>query len=175
MENEELFIAPVREDEALKRLESRMNAAAQRQDYEQAAALRDQIRALSKVRETQFVSSSREVDTDIVAAASACGLLCVNLVMIRGGIHRGDKSFFPQNAREQDEEAALEAFLAQHYLNREVPPSIVVNRPIETGALEELLSEQAGRRVQITVRPSEPASSAAVTSSAAFDPVNPVR
>jgi excinuclease ABC subunit C len=77
----------------------------------------------------------------------------VNLVMIRGGIHRGDKSFFPQNAREQDEEAALEAFLAQHYLNREVPPSIVVNRPIETGALEELLSEQAGRRVQITVRP----------------------
>jgi len=143
-----------REDEALKRLEARMNAAAQRQDYEHAAVLRDQIRALSKVRETQFVSSSRDVDTDIVAVCSASGLLCVNLVMIRGGIHRGDKSFFPQNAREQDEEAALEAFIAQHYVNRDVPRSIVVNRPIETGALEQLLSEQAGRQVRIAIRPS---------------------
>jgi excinuclease ABC subunit C len=80
-------------------------------------------------------------------------MLCVNLVMIRGGIHRGDKSFFPHNAREQDEQAALEAFLAQHYLDREVPPLIVVNLPIETGTLENLLSEQAGRKVQISVRP----------------------
>jgi excinuclease ABC subunit C len=143
-----------REDEALNRLEARMNAAAQRQDYEHAALLRDQIRALSKVRETQFVSSSKDVDADIVAVSSASGLLCVNLVMVRGGMHRGDKSFFPQNAREQDEEAALEAFLAQHYLSREVPPSIVVNRPVDTQALELLLSEQAGRKVQIAVRTS---------------------
>ena len=142
-----------REDEALQRLESRMQAASERQDYEQAAALRDQIRALAKVRETQFVSSNKGVDGDIVALASANGLLCVNLVMIRGGIHRGDKSFFPQNAREQDEEAALEAFLAQHYVGREVPPLIVVNRPFDAEALEALLSEQAGRKVQISIRP----------------------
>ena len=142
-----------REDEALNRLEQRMSGAAERQDYEQAALLRDQIRALAKVRETQFVSSSRDVDTDIVAAASAGGLVCVNLVMIRGGIHRGDKSFFPQNAREHDEEAALEAFLGQHYVDRDVPPSIVVNRSIDTEALEQLLSQQAGRKVQISTRP----------------------
>ncbi len=151
MHGAELFLLG-REDEALKRLESRMQAASERQDYELAAALRDQIRALSKVRETQYVSSSRDLDADIVALVSASGVLCVNLVMIRGGIHRGDKSFFPQNAREQDEQAALEAFLTQHYLSRDVPPVILVNREIEAEALEEILSEQAGRKVQIGQR-----------------------
>lgn len=143
-----------RENEAIERLEARMAAAAQRQDYEQAAVIRDQIRTLSKVRESQFVSSSSDVDADIVALASAGGQLCVNLVIIRGGIHRGDKSFFPQNAREQDEEAALEAFLAQHYLSKEVPPLIIVNRAIDIEALAQLLSEQVGRKIQIRFRPS---------------------
>ncbi len=143
-----------RENEAVTRLEQRMNDASARQAYEQAATLRDQIRALSKVRETQFVSSNTGVvDADVVALASASGVLCVNLVMIRGGIHRGDKSFFPQNAREQDEEEALAAFLAQHYLSREVPPLIVVNRAIDSLLLEQMLSDQRGQKVQIRCNP----------------------
>ncbi len=92
-----------RADEVINRLEQRMQQTAAEQSYEQAAAYRDQIRSLSKVRETQFVSSSRGVDADIVALASAGGLICVNLVVVRGGQHRGDNSFFPQNARDQDE------------------------------------------------------------------------
>lgn len=144
-----------RESEAVTRLEQRMTEAAARQQYELAAVLRDQIRALSKVRETQFVSSNTGVvNADVVALASASGVLCVNLVMIRGGIHRGDKSFFPQNARERDEEEALQAFLAQHYLSREVPPLVVVNRAIEPVLLEQMLSEQSGRKVQIRSNPS---------------------
>jgi excinuclease ABC subunit C len=148
----ELFLQG-REDEAVDRLEDRMHRAAAEQAYEKAAAYRDQIRSLSKVRETQFVTSSRGVDADIVALAATGGLICVNLVMVRGGIHRGDKSFFPQNAQERDEQFALEAFLAQHYVNREVPPAIIVNRPVEAAALEELLSQQAGTRVQINANP----------------------
>jgi excinuclease ABC subunit C len=148
----ELFLQG-REDEAVDRLEERMHRAAAEQGYEQAAAYRDQIRSLSKVRETQFVTSSRGVDADIVALAASGGLICVNLVMVRGGIHRGDKSFFPQNAQEQDEQIALEAFLTQHYVNREVPPAIIVNRPVEAAALEELLSQQAGTRVQVNANP----------------------
>jgi excinuclease ABC subunit C len=148
----ELFLQG-REDEAVDRLEERMHRAAAAQGYEQAAAYRDQIRSLSKVRETQFVTSSRGVDADIVALAAAGGLICVNLVMVRGGIHRGDKSFFPQNAQAQDEQIALEAFLTQHYVNREVPPAIIINRPVEAAALEELLSQQAGTRVQINANP----------------------
>jgi excinuclease ABC subunit C len=148
----ELFLQG-REDEAVDRLEERMHRAAAEQAYEQAAGYRDQIRSLSKVRETQFVTSSRGVDADIVALAATGGLICVNLVMVRGGIHRGDKSFFPQNAQDQDEQIALEAFLTQHYVNREVPPAIIVNRPVEAAALEELLSQQAGTGVRINVNP----------------------
>jgi excinuclease ABC subunit C len=148
----ELFLQG-REDEAVDRLEERMHRAAAEQAYEQAAAYRDQIRSLSKVRETQFVTSSRGVDADIVALAASGGLICVNLVMVRGGIHRGDKSFFPQNAQDRDEQIALEAFLTQHYVNREVPPAIIINRPVEAAALEELLSQQAGTRVQINANP----------------------
>lgn len=148
----ELFLQG-REDEAVHLLEERMRAAAEKQAYEQAAAYRDQIRALSKVRETQFVSSSRGVDADIVALASSGGILCVNLVMVRGGMHRGDRSFFPRNAADHDEQQALEAFLAQHYLGREVPPVIIVNRPVDADALQELLSQQAGMRVQVNSKP----------------------
>jgi excinuclease ABC subunit C len=148
----ELFLQG-REDEAADRFEERMHRAAAEQAYEQAAGYRDQIRSLSKVRETQFVTSSRSVDADIVALAATGGLICVNLVMVRGGIHRGDKSFFPQNAQDQDEQIALEAFLTQHYVNRDVPPAIIVNRPVEAAALEELLSQQAGTKVQINANP----------------------
>lgn len=149
----ELFLQG-REDEAVSRLEERMRLAAERQAYEQAALFRDQIRSLSKVRETQFVSSSYGVDADIVALASAGGLICVNLVVVRGGQHRGDKSFFPQNARDDDEQSALEAFLEQHYVDRDVPPSIILNREVDTTALAELLSQQAGVSVQFNSNPS---------------------
>ncbi len=148
----ELFLQG-REDEAVSRLEERMHRAAEQQAYEQAAAYRDQIRSLSKVRETQFVSSNRGVDADIVALASSGGLICVNLVVVRGGQHRGDKSFFPQNARDQDEQFALEAFLEQHYVGRDVPPSIILNRPVEPGPLQELLSQQAKIKVQFNINP----------------------
>jgi excinuclease ABC subunit C len=148
----ELFLHG-REDEVIGRLEERMRLAAEQRAYEQAAAHRDQIRSLSTVRETQFVSSSRGVDADIVALASSGGLICVNLVVVRGGLHRGDKSFFPQNASKQDEQSALEAFLEQHYVDREVPPSIIVNRAVDSRALEELLQQQAGMKVQFNTNP----------------------
>jgi excinuclease ABC subunit C len=148
----ELFLQG-REDEAVQRLEERMQRAAQAQAYEQALTYRDQIRSLAKVRETQFVSSSRSTDADIVALSSAGGLICVNLVMVRGGIHRGDKSYFPQNAQDQDQQQALEAFLSQHYVGREVPPAIIVNRSLDSEAFEQLLSQQAGGRVQINANP----------------------
>ena len=148
----ELFLLG-RESEAIERLERRMFEAAEQQHYEQAAALRDQIRSLSKVREKQFVSNNKGVDADILAVSSAQDLVCLNLVVIRGGIHRGDRSFFPSNAHEKDESAALEAFLTQHYLQGEAPPLIVVNRRLEAAALEQVLSQRSHRRVQIAVEP----------------------
>lgn len=147
--NAELFLLG-RDDEVLERLEQRMQSASDALDFEAAALYRDQIRALRGVRQTQFVASERSRDVDIVALVNGGGLLCVNLVTVRGGLHRGDKSFFPDHAEGYDEAGALEAFLSQHYLNREVPSLVLINREVEGAALAETLSEQSGHRVQIS-------------------------
>lgn len=130
-------------------LRQAMEQAAEAQRYEQAAALRDQLQALHTVQQKQFMESGRATDADIVAVAELDGALCVNLAMVRGGRHLGDKSFFPQNAEYQAPAEVLEAFIAQHYLNRSVPPLILANIEIAAAALENLLSEQAGHKVHI--------------------------
>jgi len=130
-------------------LRQAMEQAADAQHYEQAAALRDQLHALHTVQQKQFMESGRATDADIVAVAELGGTLCVNLAMVRGGRHLGDKSFFPQNAEGQAPGEVLEAFLAQHYLNRSVPPLILTSVEIAAEALEALFSGQAGHKVQI--------------------------
>jgi excinuclease ABC subunit C len=130
-------------------LRSAMERAAKVQHYEQAAALRDQLHALHTVQQKQFMESGRATDADIVACASLDGVPCVNLAMVRGGRHLGDKNFFPQNACGQAPDEVLEAFLAQHYLNRSAPALILVGTEIASEALEELLGQQAGHKVQI--------------------------
>ncbi len=141
-----------KEDEVIERLAARMNAASDRTRYEEAAAFRDQIAALRKVREKQFVSGGGE-DTDVIACGRAAGIVCVNLAMIRGGRHLGDKNFHPRNADDCSSEQVLEAFILQHYLQHAVPPQIVVGARLEVRPLEELLVERAGHKVQITVHP----------------------
>ncbi len=142
-----------REDEVLSELQQRMAQAAEALDYERAALFRDRIRSLRTIRETQYVSSAKTLDADVVAVVSDSGLTAVNLVMIRGGVHRGDRTLFPQNAREADERDALEAFLSQHYLERPAPALVIVNRPLDAHALAEALTAQAGTRVQIVANP----------------------
>lgn len=147
----ELFLSG-KEDEVIERLEARMNAASGRMGYEEAAVFRDQVAALRKVREKQFVSGEGG-DTDVIAIGRAAGIVCVNLVMIRGGHHLGDKNFFPRNADDCSAEQVIEAFVLQHYLQHSVPSHIVVGARIAAQPLERLLSERAGRTVQITIQP----------------------
>jgi excinuclease ABC subunit C len=148
----ELFLQG-KDDEAVERLIARMNTAAARQGYEQAAVYRDQIGALRKVRERQFVSSSAARDADIIACAVDGEIACVNLVMIRRGHHLGDRNFFPRNAAGHAATQVIEAFVGQHYLNRSAPPVIVVNARIASATLEPFLSERAGHKVQIVINP----------------------
>ena len=95
----ELFLAG-REDDVIQLLTDKMNAASAAQQYEEAALYRDQVRTLSTVRTRQYVKSNLGVDADVVACAIVAGIACVNLVMIRGGRHVGDRSFFPHNAQQ---------------------------------------------------------------------------
>ena len=141
-----------KEDEVIDRLASRMEAAAGGMRYEEAAIFRDQIAALRKVREKQFVSGEGD-DADVIACGRAAGVVCVNLVMIRGGRHLGDKNFFPRNADDSDSQQVLEAFVPQHYLEHAVPSQIVLGAKLDAGPLERLLSERAGRKVSIHANP----------------------
>jgi excinuclease ABC subunit C len=147
--NAELFLEG-REQQVLDDLSARMMEAAEQQDYERAALFRDRIQSLRQVQARQFVSDFRSGDADVVVCVAQGGAMCVNLVMIRGGRHVGDRSFFPQHIEECDEQTVLQAFLEQHYLQQPVPPLIITGVALEDEALPELLSERAGRKVQIS-------------------------
>ena len=151
--NAELFLKG-KDDEVAERLIARMNTAAGKLDYEQAAAYRDQIGALRKVREKQFVSSTAARDADVIACALEGEIACVNLVMIRGGHHLGDRNFYPRNAAGHEPSQIVEAFISQHYLNGSAPPVIVVSAAIAGEAFEPLLSDHAGHKVRIVANPS---------------------
>jgi excinuclease ABC subunit C len=73
--------------------------------------------------------------------------------MIRGGRHLGDKSFFPKNAEGGELSDTVQAFLEQHYVAQNMPPLIIVGVPIEVTALEEIFTQQAGRKVKINTNP----------------------
>lgn len=130
-----------------------MNAAAATLDFETAAFLRDRLRMLAAVREKQFVDSTgSDADADVVAVAEVGDVIAVNLTMIRGGRHLGDRSFFPQHGEGATPAEALEAFIVQHYLDHPIPARILVSEAIETGALETLLTEQAGKKITLLHR-----------------------
>jgi excinuclease ABC subunit C len=142
-----------KQDEVIEILTARMNEAAARRDYESAAVHRDQVQSLRRVQERQFVSSTHNLDADVLACAEGGGFICVNLVMIRGGRHLGDKSFFPQNAEGYGPAEILEAFIAQHYSGQQPPPLVLCLEKLDTAALEELLEESTGHKVQINSNP----------------------
>ncbi len=148
----ELFLRG-KDDEAVERLIARMDTAAENQNYEQAAIFRDQVGALRRVREKQFVSSNVARDADIIACAAEGEIVCVNLVMIRGGHHLGDKNFFPRNAGGHELPQIVEAFISQHYASGGAPPLIVIGSEITGESLAQFLSEQSSHKVQLVVNP----------------------
>jgi excinuclease ABC subunit C len=149
--NAELFLQG-REDDVLQTLGQKMRHAAEALRYEQAAFYRDQIQALSTTQQKQYAESSTGGDADVIACAEENAAACVNLVMVRTGRHLGDKSFFPHNAEGGTAAEVLQAFLAQHYVNRQAPAVIVVGAEFDAQDTETLLAEQAGHAVQLVTR-----------------------
>ncbi|MEW6514700.1 MAG: excinuclease ABC subunit UvrC [Pseudomonadota bacterium] len=122
----ELFLKG-RHGEVIDKLTRQMEAAAAALHFEQAAALRDQIKALQAVLHRQYVSSTKDADVDIIAAVVERGELCVNLAMVRGGLHLGDRAHFPQAGLEASAVEGLAAFLEQHYAEHEKPPRLILD------------------------------------------------
>lgn len=136
-------------NEVLNDLGEKMNMAAENQAYETAAVFRDRMQALRQVQAKQFVSDFSVADADVIACASLQSQHCINLVMIRGGRHLGDKSFFPKNSQDAELSETVEAFLTQHYMPQNTPPLLVCGVEMDALGFEAMLSEQAGRKIRI--------------------------
>jgi excinuclease ABC subunit C len=132
--------------EVMGEIEARMQAAAGELRFEEAAALRDQMGSLARVLHQQTMENVSGEDTDIIAVAIAGGKVCVNLAMVRGGRHLGDKPFFPTHAEGEAAPQVLEAFVAQHYTDNALPPVLVCSHALPDPDLISLLVEQAGGR-----------------------------
>jgi excinuclease ABC subunit C len=130
----ELFLRG-RHSEVIEGLTRQMEEAATALRFEEAAALRDQVRALQAVLHRQYVSSTTDADVDIIAAVVERGSLCVNLAMVRGGLHLGDRAYFPQAAAEAEAAEGLAAFVAQHYAEHPAPARVI----LATYPLEDLV------------------------------------
>ena len=136
-------------NEVLNVLGDKMNTAAANQEYESAVVFRDRMQALRQVQAKQFVSDFSVDDADVIALAKVQGSYCINLVMIRGGRHLGDKSYYPKNSQDADMVETVEAFISQHYTPQNTPPLIVCGVEIEAKPLEDALSELIARKVRI--------------------------
>ena len=167
--------------EVIEDLQAQMMGFAENLEFERAAACRDRIGSLSRVLQQQTVDASSlnasDRDVDILAVKVAGGRACVNLAMVRGSRHLGDRAHFPAHVQDgaslaaaeiapEDDEldigapersvesAVLEAFIAQHYTGQAVPPLLVTSHPVDK-SLVEALAESAGTRVRATHQPRE--------------------
>jgi excinuclease ABC subunit C len=138
----------------LDELQSAMMAHAEKLEFEQAAELRNQISALSRVLHTQVMDTAEDKDVDILAAKVHGGKACVNLAMVRGGRHLGDRPYFPAHVDDASPTDVLEAFIAQHYIDVPAPPVLILSEKVD-GELIDLLIEQTGIKITALHQPRE--------------------
>ena len=138
-----------RNDEVGEDLGRRMEAAAGRLDFEEAAQLRDQLAKLKVIQAQQIVTAGADHDADVIAIAAANGEYCVALMFVRAGRSLGSTTFFPKAPFAELPEV-LAAFVTQYYLERDAPAEIIVEQPFdEMLLLQSTLAQRSSHKVRI--------------------------
>ncbi|MCB1759483.1 MAG: excinuclease ABC subunit UvrC [Gammaproteobacteria bacterium] len=141
-----------RTSQVIDELVARMERASTKLEFERAAQLRDQVSALRRIQEKQYVSGSQG-SLDILACVGKAGVANVQLFVVRNGRNLGNKSFFPKLPAEASLPHILRAFIGQYYIGRQVPGELLVTiEPEERDLLESVLSDERGHRVRIRSR-----------------------
>jgi excinuclease ABC subunit C len=139
-----------RNDEVQRELGRRMELAAERLNFEEAARLRDQLANLKAMQAQQIVTADIDHDADVIAVAGGNGEYCIALMFVRGGRSLGSTAFFPKAPLAELPEV-LAAFVAQYYLERESPAEIIVESDFEgMQVLEATLTERSSHKVRVT-------------------------
>lgn len=136
-----------RHQEVLRWLTDAMDKAAAALAFEQAAVFRDQIQSLRRIQDQQYIDSNRVENVDIIVVVSEDGMHCVNLAMVRGGRHLGDKPLFPSHAGDSTANEILCAFIYQHYQDHPIPERIYVNQLPEDPDIAVVLEQWATKAV----------------------------
>lgn len=146
-----------KDDQVLTQLIARMEKASQDLAFEEAARIRDQIQAVRRVTEKQFVSNAGD-DLDVIGVAFDAGMACVHVLFIRQGKVLGSRSYFPKVPGGTELGEVVETFVGQFYLQgsqmRTLPGEILLDFNLsDKTLLADSLSELAGRRIHVQTKP----------------------
>jgi excinuclease ABC subunit C len=146
-----------KDQQVLHQLIERMENASKSLNFEEAARIRDQIQAVRRVTERQFVSGNSD-DLDVIGVAFESGMACLHVLFIRQGKVLGSRSYFPKVPGGTDMSEVVQTFVGQFYLQgsqmRTLPAEILLDFTLpEKDLLAESLSELAGRKIQIQSKP----------------------
>ncbi|MCG6210675.1 excinuclease ABC subunit UvrC [Vibrio furnissii] len=148
-----------KDKQVLEILIDKMEKASMGLRFEDAAKFRDQIHAIRRVQEQQFVSEDSMDDMDVLGFAQEKGIACIHILMIRQGKVLGSRSHFPKIPHNTSQEEVFESFLSQYYLShneaRTMPSRILLNDGLLVDAkpMQDALTQLAGRKVTFHVNP----------------------